>query len=166
MQSTVISPSCQRMESAGCPKMNLAESSAFASKNGNLCCIALFNAAHASPSVTGSWGKYTWNLGLADLPSFGFMLFRLGTTANATSSPILSSRSSGWIHSAGSSEWELSQSITSTSQERKLSPPLRQPLNSAHTWSNAMTSMQSSSLSMTRLLGYRLFFAFPLQFAV
>ena len=59
----VISPSCQRMESAGCPKMNRAESSALASKNGNFCCMAFFRAAHASPSVTGSCGKYTWNLG-------------------------------------------------------------------------------------------------------
>ena len=75
--------------------MNRAESSALASKNGNFCCMAFFNAAHASPSVTGSCGKYTWNLGLADFPSFGFMLFRLGTTANATSFPIFSSKSPG-----------------------------------------------------------------------
>jgi hypothetical protein len=95
MQSIVISPSCQRMESTGCPKMNRAESSALASKNRNFCCMAFFRLAHASPSWIGSCGKYTWNLGLADFPSFGFMLFRLGTTTNATSFPIFLSKSSG-----------------------------------------------------------------------
>ena len=37
---------------------------------------------------------YVRNFGLADLPSFGFMLFRLGTATNAKSFPIFSSKSS------------------------------------------------------------------------
>ena len=95
MQSMVISPSCQRISSEGQPKMNRAQSRAFPSKKGNCFWIARFNAVHEAPSVIGSWGKYTWNRGLADFPSFGFMLLRLGTATNATSRPSLSSSSPG-----------------------------------------------------------------------
>ena len=45
--SMVISPSCQVTSSAGEPKMNLAASSAFSSKNGILSWIRCFSAAHS-----------------------------------------------------------------------------------------------------------------------
>ena len=95
IQSMVISPSCQRISSEGQPKMNRAQSNAWESKNGNFCCMAFLRTEQASPLPIGSWGKYTWNRGRALLPSFGFMLLRLGTATNATSRPSLSSSSSG-----------------------------------------------------------------------